>query len=416
MAGAAALAPATAEAQVWRLHQPHVLGASLDLAVVSADAAAALAAARAARTEIDRLDQALSRWRSDSLLSLGQASADLDEVVAAADHWRRLTGGAFDARRSGGLDLDGIAKGHAIDRALQAARRVPGVEGLMVDVGGDLRAWGRSPSPAGWRVGVADPARLQDNAEPAEVLAIAEGALAYSGPGLRGPHVLRADGTPSLVSAAVFAPTARDADALSTALCAMPSAEGVALVERLDGFEAQVIDADGRRQASPGWAALAGPRLIPAQAPSAWPAGFRLVIDYEIPRRSNPTAQRPYVAIWITDQAGAPVRTLMLMGADERFIDENFIWWRRVGRAMGAAADAVARPTRLPGRYSLEWDGRDDKGRPAPQGRYTVHIEASREHGGHGYQTFDVAVGAQAVSVQQPADDELGPGTVRYGP
>ena len=49
MATAAAAAPVAADAQVWRLHQPHVLGASLDLAVVTADPASALAAARAAR-------------------------------------------------------------------------------------------------------------------------------------------------------------------------------------------------------------------------------------------------------------------------------------------------------------------------------------------------------------------------------
>ena len=66
MAGTAALAPAAVDAQVWRLHQPHVLGASLDLAVMTPDPAVALAAALAARAEIDRLDAVLSRWRPDS--------------------------------------------------------------------------------------------------------------------------------------------------------------------------------------------------------------------------------------------------------------------------------------------------------------------------------------------------------------
>jgi thiamine biosynthesis lipoprotein len=416
LTAAAVLTPAAAEAQVWRLHQPHVLGASLDLAVVAADPALALAAARAARAEIDRLDAVLSRWRPDSLLSRGAPSEELGLVVAMADRWREQTVGAFDARRNGILDLDGIAKGHVIDRALEAAGRTPGVEGLMVDIGGDLRVSGRPPSPEGWRVGVADPGRLQDNAEPAEVLRLAHGALAFSGPGLRGPHVLGRDGAPSLITAAAFAPTAADADALSTALCAMPPSEGLDLVGRLDGFEALVIDPGGQRHASAGWAALAQPRLILAQAPSPWPADFRLTIDYEIPRQSNGLAQPPYVVVWITNAGGAPVRTLAAMGTDARFIDENFIWWRRVGRAMGRGVDAVAKPTRRPGRYSLVWDGRDDKGQPAPQGRYTIHIEASREHGGHGYQTFDVTLGTLAVNVESPGADELGPAAVHYGP
>ncbi len=414
----AALAPAAAaqtQAQVWRLHQPHVLGASLDLAVVAADPAIALAAARSARAKIDRLDDVLSRWRGDSLLSQGGSSDELDLVIAAADRWRAITDGAFDARRGGTLDLDGIAKGHVIDRALEAARRTPGIEGLMIDVGGDLRVWGRSPSTDGWRVGVADPRRLQDNAEPAEVLRLARGALAFSGPGLRGPHVLGRDDAPSLASAAVFAPTAVDADALSTALCAMAPSEGLALVDRLDGFEALVIDADGHRHGSAGWAALREPGLILAQAPSAWPADFRLTIDYEIPAHGG-RGQPPYVVVWITDAAGAPVRTLAAMGTDARFIDENFIWWRRVGRTLGRGIDAVAKPTRRPGRYSLVWDGRDDKGLPAPQGRYTIHIEASREHGGHSYQTLEATLGAQAVGVESPSAEELGPAAVHYGP
>ena len=153
------------------------------------------------------------------------------------------------------------------------------------------------------------------------------------------------------------------------------------------------------------------------RAPSAWPADFRLTIDYEIPHQGNGLAQPPYVVVWVTNAAGAPVRTLAAMGPDARFIDENFIWWRRVGRAMGRAGiDAAAKPTRRPGRYSLVWDGRDDKGQASPQGRYTVHIEASREHGGHSYQTLDLTLGAQAANAESAGADELGPAAVRYGP
>jgi thiamine biosynthesis lipoprotein len=245
---------------------------------------------------------------------------------------------------------------------------------------------------------------------------LAEGAVAFSGPGLRGPHVRGRDGTASLMSAAAFARTAMEADALSTALCAMPVVEGLAFVERLEGAEALVIDAEGRRRASSGWAALSEPRLIAAQAASPWPVGYALTLDYEIPRQTNARAQPPYLVVWVTDAEGTPVRNLLVMGKDERFVDENFIWWRRVGRALPGGVDALAKPTRPPGHYSLVWDGHDDKGRPAPQGRYTVHIEASREHGGHGYQTIEVTLGAQAVSQTAPANQELGPASVRYGP
>lgn len=474
-AGAVVLVAQGAHAQVWRTHEPHVLGASLDMAVVADHPASALAAAQAARAEIDRLDAILSGWRADSELTrLNRASAaavstDLFVVVEAAERWRLETGGAFDARlgavtaawkRGAGdaaaldaasraepigldratcrvvrpeaavFDLDGIAKGHVIDAALAAARRAaPQMAGMLIDIGGDVRVWGQAPSVSGWRIGVADPARLHDNAAPAQTIWINDQAVAFSGPGARDlmvggeprPHILSAGGAPARrVSAAVIGPTARDADALATALCAMPAHEAIALADRLGGFEAMVIDEDGRRLSSRGWPGLdsapeAPARLQKAQAARPWPAGYALTIDYEVPVINRERAQPPYVAFWITDQNGQPVRTLALLGSDLRFIDQNFIWWRRVGRAMGDY-DTVTRPTRRPGRYSIVWDGKDDKGVMLGQGRYTVHVEATREHGGHGYQTFEVTLGAAPVTATAAGEAELGAGAVRYGP
>jgi hypothetical protein len=43
----------------------------------------------------------------------------------------------------------------------------------------------------------------------------------------------------------------------------------------------------------------------------------------------------------------------------------------------------IGRPTRQPGKYSVVWDGKDDKGQPAPTGDYVVMIESAREHGTH---------------------------------
>jgi thiamine biosynthesis lipoprotein len=304
---AAALAAGPVQAQVWRFHEPHVLGSSLDMAMVTDDPATAPAAARAARAEIDRLDRLLSSRRTDSdLTALNTgfsliASRDLFEVVQASEDWRRRTAGAFDARlglvtqarrlsdpdpddlvrlRAAArastvildpdrrsilrppavvFDLDGIAKGHVIDAALAAARdAAPGLRGMMIDVGGDLRVWGQAPAAEGWRIGVADPARLYDNAEPVPTLRLLNKAVAFSGPGLRDlpgghSHILAADGDiRRRSSAAVVADTARDADALATALCAMPPAEALALADRLDGFEALVIDETGRRLISRG--------------------------------------------------------------------------------------------------------------------------------------------------------------------
>ena len=166
--------PAQAQAGTWRFHADHVLGTSLDLAVVAKKPLAAALAIDAARTEIARLDRILSGWRGDSELMTLNASAslpvsqDLFAVIAACEKMRDITGGAYSARIGRLLEackdtprlavrieaaslrldaasrtitrpdevvfaVDGLAKGTIIDRALAAARCVPGVDGALPD-------------------------------------------------------------------------------------------------------------------------------------------------------------------------------------------------------------------------------------------------------------------------------------------
>jgi thiamine biosynthesis lipoprotein len=73
------------------------------------------------------------------------------------------------------LDLGGIGKGFAAD--LVARELVDGgAKGALVNLGGDLRAIGRAPAPAGWVVEVDDPLETKATG----LLAIAEGAIATS--------------------------------------------------------------------------------------------------------------------------------------------------------------------------------------------------------------------------------------------
>ena len=480
LAGAAAgIVPAPAQAEVRTARLDHVLGTSLTMTAVGADASAAEAAFRAALQEIDRLDAVLSGWRDDSELAAlnrsreWRASPDLYAVVAAAETWRERSGGAFDGRLGGvealwraaeadgappalsrlnqlasalepvGLDahsrlirrpepvtfaLDGLAKGYVVDAALAAGRRTaPGLRGFMVDIGGDIAFWGASPAAGGWRIGAADPAR--PDASPI-LPAVRQGAVATSGRGARdreiGGRRYAALLSPvtgqacTTLSATVFASRAMDADALATALAVLPPAEGLALVARRPGTAALIVDADGRRHVTPGWGGFHGdaPRLIRAAAPAAaggWPSGFAVTVDYEIPKVDKPPVYAPYVTIWITDESNSPVRQLLLLGDDQNFVDQNYIWWRRVGRSAPAVVDAVSRPTRKAGRHSVVWDGRDNAGRPVAQGRYTIHVEATREHGGHSYQTVQIQLGAQPLDAGAAGSEELGATRVRYG-
>jgi thiamine biosynthesis lipoprotein len=477
-AGAAALTATVAHAEVraWRF-QAEALGTSLDIVAAAPDYVTAMTAAQAARAEVKRLDRVLSGWREDSELSnLNRAgdvsvSPDLYRVIAACEHWRAVTGGAFDARlgkvealwreaertgeapdasaltariqaakvemnrpsrtivRPGEVVFapDGLAKGYVIDAALAAARAAaPSLAGMMVDVGGDLRCWGLHPE--GWTVGVSD-GWSADNAAPAVLVDAADRAVATSGAGLRGysvgetdhPHLFGAFAN----TATVVAPTAADADAVSTALAVMEPAAAIALVDELDGFEARIVDDAGRVVTSAGWdrlSAPAGGRLIRvADAPAAaagpaWPAGFQFRIDYQLPRFREARVYSPYVAIWITDDANRLVRAVTMLGDNLDYVGENYIWWRRYGRSRPALVQAVSKPTRRAGRYQAVWDGKDDAGRAVGQGQYTLHVEVTREHGGHSYQSIPLTLGAAPVQAAAPAEDEIGATAVAYGP
>ncbi len=353
---------------------------------------------------------------------------------------------------TGAIDRDGVvfavdalAKGYIVDAALAAARREAGADhGVLIDIGGDIACAGPPPSRDGWRIGLARGADA-DNLAPAQAFAIACGAAATSGDGARNRrvgdeaviHVLdpRTGQPAPRRTVNVVAANATEADALATALGVASLREGLALA-RQAGAEARIVTEDGAVHTSRGWNAMlvpvvaagsqAGPpalnpaSLIRAQAARGWPKGYRVEIAYEIPRppAGGRRVKPPFVVIWITDANGKMVRTLYHLGDHPgRYLDSNYVWYNAL-EAAGRADDlmSVTRPSRAPGQYSAVWDGKTDAGGMAPQGRYTINIEISREHGGHSLQTMTLNLGAAAVSGAAAGQVESGPASVRYGP
>ena len=124
------------------------------------------------------------------------------------------------------LDLGGIGKGLAADLVAGALLAEPGIDGVLVNLGGDLRATGAAPSGAGWGVAIDDP--THPGATLATV-ALACGGVATSStrrrrwPTAMGPrHHLVDPGTGTsaatdLASVTVIADAAVDAEVLATA-------------------------------------------------------------------------------------------------------------------------------------------------------------------------------------------------------
>jgi thiamine biosynthesis lipoprotein len=136
------------------------------------------------------------------------------------------------------LDLGGIAKGWAADRA---ARRLAGQGPSLVDAGGDIAVSGPQASGLGWPVGVADPAAEAGGV--LETLRLVKGGVATSGrdyhrwqrEGVWQHHILDPrTGLPAetdVLSATVVAPSARQAEIAAKVTLILGSNEGLNWLE-----------------------------------------------------------------------------------------------------------------------------------------------------------------------------------------
>ncbi len=127
------------------------------------------------------------------------------EVLAAASEVRLRSGGTFDAGCTGrGTDLSGIAKGFAVDRAVDDLK-LAGVERGIVNAGDDLAVFGDSDV----EVGVRDPA---NPTRVAALVRLCNEALCSSGRAIDPRTRLPVPGNDG---ASVRAPTCTIADALT---------------------------------------------------------------------------------------------------------------------------------------------------------------------------------------------------------
>jgi thiamine biosynthesis lipoprotein len=138
------------------------------------------------------------------------------------------------------LDLAGIAKGYAVDRAA-AILREHGVERGMVNLGGNIYAIGSPPGEDGWPVGIRDP---RGGSSVVGSLLLEDQAVATSGnyenyielEGQIYGHIIDPrTGRPvsRTLSVTVVAPRALDADALSTGLFVLGPGGGESALELL---------------------------------------------------------------------------------------------------------------------------------------------------------------------------------------
>jgi thiamine biosynthesis lipoprotein len=151
------------------------------------------------------------------------------------------------------VDLGGIAKGYAVDRAADILK-LNAVEHARISAGGDMYLLGDKRGKP-WVVAVKNPRDAQANVV---ALPLSNVAMSTSGDyerffiddsGERIHHILSPKtgrSVKGLRSVTVIGPDAMITDGLSTAIFVLGLQKGLALVQRLDGIDAILVDDSGR--------------------------------------------------------------------------------------------------------------------------------------------------------------------------
>jgi len=481
-----------AEPELFRFHHENILGTSLDLQVRTADAQQAAVVESAVLEEIERLRKILSTYDDASEISKLNASntpvtcsQELIDVLTFYDWWTVKSKGSFngqlgglihvwkEAEKAGAppdastlqpivaklgqpgwkidaklrtvtrltaqpLNVNSLGKGYIISKAIVAARvKSPATQGILVNIGGDIFAYGSSETGKPWLITVANPVHSEDNAPPLTQVKLSNRAIATSaayerGYNIAGKHYshifnprtgLPAEG---ISSATVIAPNSANANALATTLCVLKPEEGLALVKQIADAECLIVTADGRQIRSARFAdyeVRAQPvALVPTATPDnsgVWPKGYQLTIDLTL---KTPTApgprgvKRPYVAAWVQNADGKYVRTIALWSHPNKpkYLPTLKQWWQ-IATPDAAWAATVSRATRSAGHHRLLWDGLDDHGAPLPRGSYTVFLEVIREGGGHSSQSAKIECGSSMTKAVIPAASEFDEAQITYG-
>lgn len=262
-----------------------------------------------ARMSVNRAGTELDRVNAASGKEPVMVDPDVIEVLKAALHYAQLSDGAFDPtigplvklwgigtddaripapeeiqkvlplinykdvvldpqgqtiflkRHGMAIDLGAIAKGYAADEMARILHSKK-VERAIIDLGGNVLAYGEKQGGKNWRIGVQDPGG--ERGTYVGILEIKNKTMVTSGvyerflmqDGVRYHHILStSSGYPvqnGLLSVTIVGDRSIDADGLSTAVFALGYEKGRSFLESLDDVEGIFIFEDGSIRATAG--------------------------------------------------------------------------------------------------------------------------------------------------------------------
>ena len=288
------------------------MGTPVTISISSESRRKAEAAMTDAFAEIGRLDGLLSHYKADSEVyrlnvhkNVPNPSPELYENIIKSQSFSRLVEGAFDITVLPVLDLyedallvrlkvptaeeiqtaleavdyrrisvsrthisigenqritlGGIAKGYAVDRAMQTLLD-SGIRSAIVEAGGDMRIAGKKSLERDWHIAIQNPRNPDDyisRVRAPDMAVVTSGDYErYYDPERLYHHIINpitGRSATELISVTVIAETAFDADVISTAAFVLGRKSGLALIEALENVEALLISRTQEVRKSSGW-------------------------------------------------------------------------------------------------------------------------------------------------------------------
>jgi FAD:protein FMN transferase len=292
-----------------------LMGTNIELTAAETDRSRVNDAFDAALREISSIEDMMSEWKEGSPISRVNQEAgrepvpvpeELFHVIEAAQKISELSGGAFDIswaamrgvwkfskgeekvpapdeiraklplidyksiqlddskktvflKKPGmAIGLGGIAKGYAVDRAMQVLIR-QGIANAIVKAGGDMRVQGTEDGRP-WSIGIQDP---RNREKLIARLPLSNISISTSGDyehyfvknGRLYHHIIDPKtGYPARAcrSVTILAPDTLTSDPLATAVFVLGPEKGMKLIENLPGIQAIIVDDQGRVRYSSG--------------------------------------------------------------------------------------------------------------------------------------------------------------------
>jgi thiamine biosynthesis lipoprotein len=304
--------PSSQSSNLFKYHQV-AMGTVIEITLIADDEEAANKASLQAFQEIKRIETLMSPWLDSSDVTRINRSAGKErvkvspetfEVIQKAQEISELSKGGFDItvgpltelwrkarekkipppvedvkeklglvnfkniemdqdgkvflkKKDMAIDLGGIAKGYAVDRAFELLKSL-GYRNLIVNAGGDLRVGGlKNDQP--WSIGIQNP---RESKKILARISASDTAIATSGDyekyfiyqGKRYHHIFNPkDGFPTegYQSVTIIAKDCITADGLATAVFVLGAEKGYSLCQKLEGVDCIIVDKEGKTIFSP---------------------------------------------------------------------------------------------------------------------------------------------------------------------